>query len=315
MLSTTRFASVLVLLTFSAVVVGSQTFAVTLLGTGCPRPVIDRFGPSILVEAGDQKLIFDVGRGAIQRLGQAKVPYQKVDAVFLTHLHSDHIVGLPDLWLTGWIAERRDRPLLLFGPRGTERMMSKLEEAFDFDIRIRLYDDRSPPEGVLVFAKDVAEGIVYEKGGVRVTAFEVDHAPVKPAFGFRIDFDGRSIVLSGDTKPSENLVKYAKNVDVLIHEVATEESLRKLGRPSEWVNTILAHHTTPEQAGDIFTRTKPRLAVFSHFVLPSVNVEQLKTDTKRKYSGPVEVGEDLMKIKIGKTVTVQRFSTDRAPDR
>jgi ribonuclease Z len=120
-----------------------QEIKVTLLGTGSPPAVMNRFGPSTLVEAGGQKFIFDAGRGALQRLNQIKVHWQDVDGVFLTHLHSDHLVGFPDLWLTGWLvgAPGRDRPLMVWGPRGTKRMMSLLEQAFEYDIRIRLYDD------------------------------------------------------------------------------------------------------------------------------------------------------------------------------
>src|SRR5687767_15207193 len=121
---------------------------VSLLGTGTPVPAMNRFGPSILIEAGGQTFLFDAGRGAMQRLAQLKVRWQDVDGLFLTHLHSDHVVGFPDLWLTGWlVGSGRDRPLLVWGPRGTKRMMSHLEQAYDFDIRIRLYDDRTAPDG------------------------------------------------------------------------------------------------------------------------------------------------------------------------
>ena len=185
----------------------AQDIKVSLLGTGSPPPVMNRFGPSILVEAGGQKFLFDAGRGALQRLTQLKIRWQDVDGLFFTHLHSDHIVGFPDLWLTGWIVgpsgcERcggRTRPLRVWGPRGTTRMLSHLEQAYEFDIRIRLYDNRAAPDGIVVLAQDIAEGVVLEKNGVRVTAFEVDHKPVNPAFGFRVDFGGRSVVLNAAT--------------------------------------------------------------------------------------------------------------------
>ena len=226
-----------------------QTIKVTLLGTGAPAPVMNRFGPSILVEAGDQKLLFDVGRGSLQRLEQIKVKYKDIQGVFLTHLHSDHLVGFPDLWLTGWHFGNRDAPLRVWGPRGTARMMSHLEQAFDFDIKIRLYDDRPLPEGIIIEARDIVEGVVYEKNGVKITAFEVDHAPINPAFGYRIDYANRSVVLSGDTRLSENLIKYAKGADLLIHEVVASELFKRLRNNDERSKTVIAHHTTPEQAG------------------------------------------------------------------
>jgi ribonuclease Z len=268
---------------------------------------MSRFGPSILIEAGRQKLLFDAGRGAIQRLAQLKVRWQDVDGVFLTHLHSDHVVGFPDLWLTGWlVGPGRDRPVAVWGPRGTQRMMSKLEEAYDFDIRIRLYDDRAAPRGVLLAARDIEEGVVLDTNGLKVTAFEVDHSPVWPAFGYRIDYRGRSVVLSGDTRVSPNLVRHAQGVDVLVHEVASPESFKRAGVRPERAASVVAHHVTPEQAGEVFAKTRPRLAVYSHIVYPDAGEPDLIPPTRTTYSGRVEVGEDLMVIEVGDTIEVRR---------
>jgi ribonuclease Z len=279
---------------------------VTLLGTGSPPAVMNRFGPSILVEAGEQKFLFDAGRGALQRLNQVKVRWRDVQGVFLTHLHSDHVVGFPDLWLTGWLTPGRDVPLQVWGPRGTKKMMSHLEQAYEYDIRIRLYDDRASPDGVVILAEDVAGGFVYEKNGVKVTAFEVDHTPVKPAFGYRIDYAGRSVVLSGDTRVSENLIRHAQGVDLLVHEVAAPETFQRAGTPPERAKSVVAHHVTPEQAGEVFSRTKPKLAVYSHIVLPTATEQDLVPPTRKTYAGPLELGEDLMVMEVGETVVVRR---------
>lgn len=288
-----------------------QGIKVTLLGTGCPAPVMERFGPSTLVEAAGQKLIFDTGRGAMQRLKQANVRWQDIDGVFFTHLHSDHVVGFPDLWLTGWlVGERRDRPLSVFGPAGTKDMVYHFEQAFKFDIRIRIEDDRCQPEGAVIEATDIKEGIVYQKGGVKVTAFEVDHPPVKPAFGYRIDAGGRCVVLSGDTRFSENLIRHAQGVDLLIHEIIAPDSLSRAGYLSDRIARIAAHHTAPEQAGEVFARVKPKLAVYSHIVHPDATTDELIPPTRKVYSGPLEIGEDLMVIEVGEQVTVRR--SDRA---
>jgi len=290
---------------FSAVANG-QTIKVTLLGTGSPAPVMNRFGPSILVEAGDQKLIFDVGRGSLQRLTQAKVNYRDITAVFFTHLHSDHVVGFPDLWLSGWITNNRSKPLIVYGPAGTAKMMGHLAAAYEFDIAVRISDDKAAPNGVLIEPQDITEGVIFEKSGVKITAFVVDHRPIAPAFGYRIDMGKRSVVLSGDTRYSENLIKVAAGTDLLIHEVASAEGMKKSGQPEERQRSVVAHHTTAERAGELFLKVKPRLAVYSHIVPPFSDENSLISDTRSTYSGMLEVGEDLIVIEVGDKITVTR---------
>jgi ribonuclease Z len=278
---------------------------VTLLGTGGPPPVMERFGPSILVEAGGESLLFDVGRGALQRLFQLKPPLKEVRNVFLTHLHSDHLVGLPDLWLTGWLNGRPKTPMRIWGPRGTKKMMEYLNQAFEYDIRIRLYDDRTPPAGIIVLAEDIAEGVIYENNGVKVTAFEVDHAPIEPAFGYRIDYAGRAVVISGDTRFSEHLISCAKGADVVVHEVIAADLMRANSQNNlDVMERVIAHHTTPEQAGEIFNRIQPRLAVYTHIIPVNATAKDVIPQTRKTYVGPLELGEDLMVINIGDEVTV-----------
>ena len=286
----------------------AQDFKVTLLGTGNPRPVMSRFGPSILVEAGKEKLLFDCGRGATQRLYQLKIPFTEVTGLFLTHLHSDHTVGIPDLWLTGWVMGR-DTPLPVWGPEGTKAMLEHLQEAYAFDIHIRRdVDTKLPGAGAEVVARDIEEGVVYNSAGVKVTAFLVDHGEIKPAFGYRVDYGGHSVTMSGDTRPSENLIKYAQGTDVLIHEVIDPGSYGDVVKSdtSEQTKKIIEHHTTPEQAGSVFSRVKPKLAVYSHIVPP--DVPDVIPHTRKTYAGPLEVGEDLMSIEIGDQIEVHHPS-------
>jgi ribonuclease Z len=285
---------------------------VTLLGTASgPRAFVDKAGSSTLVEAGGERLLFDAGRGFMQRLVQSGFPMNAVTKLFLTHLHSDHVLGVPDLMLSPWAAApERKVPLEVWGPAGTRAMMRHLEEAFAFDIQMRRDVDESfSPEGIRMVARDIQAGKVYERNGVTVTAFLVSHGLVKPSYGYRVDYAGRSVALSGDTSPSENLVAACKGVDVLIHEAIDPDVLRRLVPNKARMDAIVARHTTPEQAADIFRKVSPRLAVFSHSPGTAAIVEQ----TRRAYRGRVEMGEDLMVIDIGAEVRVKRAVADVRP--
>jgi ribonuclease Z len=304
------------LLLFLCWSVRAQDLKVTLLGTGSPIPVMERFGPSALVEAGSEKLLVDCGRGASLRLWQLHIPLGAVTAVFLTHLHSDHIVGIPDLWLTGWLPPpfgHRAGAFQIWGPVGTKDLMANLQKAFATDIRFRTADG-IPPQGIAILAHDIAQGTVYEKNGMKVTAFEVDHATARPAFGYRIEYGQRSVVFSGDTRLSENLIRFSKGADLLVHEVAWARA--ELQRKSEAARIILGLHTTPEEAGTVFTRVKPRLAVYSHVVLVTTDpafTEPTSADvlklTRKTYDGPLEMGEDLMTISLGDKIDVHRSAS------
>jgi ribonuclease Z len=283
--------------------VPAKDIRVTLLGTASgPRAFVDKAGISTLVEAGGERLLFDAGRGSMQRLVQAGLPMNAVTKLFLTHLHSDHVIGVPDLMLSPWsAAPERKIPLEVWGPTGTRDMMRHLEEAFAFDIRMRRDVDESfSPDGIKVVAHDIQVGKVYETNGVTVTAFLVSHGLVKPSYGYRVDYAGRSVALSGDTSPSDNLVAACKGVDVLIHEAIDVDVLRRLVPDKSRMDAIVARHTTPEQAASIF-KVSPRLAVFSHSPGTTAIVDQ----TRRSYAGRVEMGEDLMVIDIGAEVRVK----------
>ena len=298
----------------------SSDFRVTLLGTGAPIPRPDRFGPSTLVEAGDQKFLIDAGRGATIRLCKIGVPIGQIDALLLTHYHSDHTSGVPDVWLTGWLHSHfgtRTGPFRVFGPVGAKNLMSNLERAYAADIEVRIADEKLPPEGIAVDVEEFSsDGAVYARNGVTIIAFEVDHGDViKPAYGYRIEYAGRSVVISGDTRFNENVIKFGAGADLLIHEVA-------IARPElmaeDYVQRIIAHHTLARDAGTVFARTRPKLAAYTHLVflaskqVPPATVADLLAETRQTYSGPLEVGEDLMCFEIGETVSVRRPPTLRS---
>jgi ribonuclease Z len=297
----------------ASVLAGEVTAAemtVTLLGTGTPTPRIGSFSASTLVEAGPERLIFDLGRGSSIRLFQKRIPLGSITAHFITHLHSDHIVGLPDMWLTGWLGTpygSRKSPMVIFGPKGTVAMTENLAKAFSEDIRIRIDDENYPPEGVAFAAKDIEPGPVYERNGVKVTAIEVDHGEkIKPSFGYVVEFDGKKVVLSGDTKPDGRVEKAAEGADLLIHEVAVIDPALLKDYPN--YRAIEDHHTSPEEAGKIFASAKPKLVVYSHIVFATVKPVQdvpedtLVARTRTTYNGPLIVGRDLMSFTISDKV-------------
>lgn len=290
---------------------------VTLLGTGSPIPAMDRFGPATLVEAGGQRLLFDAGRGASQRLWQLKVPLGAIDALFITHLHSDHTVGIPDVWLTSRLPTpygQRKAPLEVWGPDGTRDMMSNMHEAYTWDVRIRNEAEGIPVAGSSIVAHDVAEGVIYDRDGVTVTAFLVDHGEaLRPALGYRVEHAGHSVVISGDTRPSENLVRHATGTDVLVHEIAAARpELLERSASAPVARRILGWHTSPEEAAGVFSQVRPKLAVLTHIVLlttdpayPPPAAADVMTRLAAAWKGRAVLGADLMQIEIGDSVVVR----------
>ena len=293
--------------------VAAQGLRITLLGTGTPAPRPDRFGPATLVEAGTKKLLFDAGRGASIRMWQLGIPLSELDAVFVTHFHHDHISGLADLWLTGWLPPQfgqRSHALRVIGPTGTKQVTQGLLDAYALDIDIRVADEGLPRAGA---AFDVMEfsssSLVYDQDDVRVTAFTVNHGEfIKPAFGYRVDFADRSVLISGDTKFDENVIEAGSGVDVVIHEVVLADE--RLFEKYPALIAVKDHHTTPEEAGIVFREIRPKLAVYTHLVnlsapdIPELQLVDLVEQTRRTYSGPLVVGHDLMTIEVAENVVV-----------
>ena len=288
---------------FTAPAWAAGDFVVTLLGTASPAPRPDRMGPSTLVVVNGQRLLFDTGRGATIRLWQMRVPIGSLDATFLTHFHSDHTSGLPDVWLTGWIGTpygSRHTPFRLIGPIGTKTLMEHLEKAYQADIDIRHKNEGEPLEGIRTEVTEFkAPGVVWSKDGVTVTAVENDHG-VKPSFGYKVAFDRRSVVISGDTRPVPSIIEAARGMDLLIHEVAAARE------PLLAIPFFRAvHHTAPADAGRIFAEVRPKLAVYTHIVLlsnkdnPEPTIDDVVQETRKTYDGPLAVGTDLMSFDIG----------------
>jgi len=295
-------------------------FKVIMLGTGAPPPD-NRSGQSVLVDVNGLQLLFDAGRGVMTQLFAAGYSANDVDMTFITHLHSDHTVGLPDLFLTGLLNGpfgQRYRPFEITGVEGTKAMMDYIKLAYSADINIRTNDGEidDPSWHEIIATEFTEDGVVYEKDGVTVTAFENYHGDaIKPSYGYRVDYDGRSVVISGDTKYCENVIEHAKGVDLLLHSagMANEDLLKQNSALAEKAKTILGHHTPPEDLAKVLNQAQPKLAVLNHGVIisiaankfPQPTLEDIAQRTKDYgYTGSLVIGRDLMAFQIGETVKV-----------
>ncbi len=290
--------------------IAEDELIITVLGSGTPVPSKTQAGTAILVQAGGENIMFDCGRACSTRLAELDPSLiGKVDKLFISHLHSDHITGIPDFWLNGWAVDLRT-PMIIVGPEGTADMMSNLRAAYDYDIKVRLGDgvpattDGLDPD-VRELPAQISE-VVYDKGDIKVTAFSVPHASVKLAYGYRLDYKDKSVLISGDTSRSENIIKYGEGVDVLLHEVmapALVNILNKMATP-EQVATVVAAHTMADQTAEIFNLTKPGLAVYYHTRNDGPFAASLETVTRKTYDGPMAISHDLMQIRVGNDISV-----------
>lgn len=281
---------------------------VTLLGTGTPGADPHRFGPSTLVEAGSEKLIFDAGRGATIRLGQIGIDLADIGGVFITHFHSDHLNGLSDLWMSSYMAPTFRRiPLAIYGPPGIAGLARGLETAYkpDIDIRAAEYDalgmDFYPAGATFAATEFSDEGVVFDRGDVTVRAISVKHGS-GTAFGYRVDYRDDSVVISGDTSISRNLFEQARGADLIIHEVmAVDEEMLQSSPIWQGIRQL---HTTPEEAGTLFREVGAELAVYNHIGLVGVSEDVLVRETRKTYQGPLTIGEDLMAFVIDNCVAL-----------
>jgi ribonuclease Z len=300
-------AVLLALIAISGPAHSAEPMRVTLLGAGTPVPSPERFGYSTLIEAGGQKLVFDFGRGLTIRLAQLKVPFGTINAHFLTHFHSDHLVGLPDLWLTGRLRPlygQRNKEMVIYGPPGLMKLTRGLTEAFARDIEIRTRDENDPAAGIAFDVHEKMPGLMYDEGGVKVMSFVNDHGVfVVPSYGYTIEYDGHKVVLSGDTRYSAEVARQATGADLLVHCVTVIPDALLQQFPA--YKAIYEHLASPEDAGRVFAEARPKLAVYSHIGLNGdATQDDLVARTRKVYDGPLQIGRDLMAIEIADKPTV-----------
>ncbi len=270
--------------------------ALVMLGTGTPVPDAAAWGPAAAVVAGTRLFLVDAGAGVTRQLAAAGFPKVKdVTAVFLTHLHSDHTLGYPDLIFTTWIMGRR-QPLAVHGPPGLRRMTDGILDAWRDDVELRVKGlERETRDWLRVEAAEIRAGVVYDQGGVKVTAIPVSHGDWQ-AFAFRFDMPGRSITFSGDTAPSAALVEAARGTDVLVHEVYNGKRIAPEARPGgeHWPEYLRTYHTSDAELARIASQVKPGLLVLNHVLrLGGTDDEILQNIRAAGYEGRVVVAKDL----------------------
>lgn len=280
--------------------VGTQS-RVVLLGTGTPRPDPDRSGPATAIVVHDKAYLVDVGPGVVRRAqaafdrGITALAVANLTTAFITHLHSDHTVGYPDLIFTTWVQGRRE-PLNVYGPAGTEAMTNHIMQAWEVDIRVRSKGlEQRSVSGLTVRAHDIKPGLVLQDKNVRVTAFAVLHGELQQSFGYRFEAADRTIVISGDTSPSQALIEQCRQCDVLIHE-AFSESYQPADM-ANWLRYREQNHTTTTQLADIANKAQPRLLIVYHRGIgPSgreISDDQYLEEIRKTYRGQVVIGNDL----------------------
>lgn len=282
-----------------AAAAGADSTVVILLGTGNPYPDPTAQGPATAVVVGDRIFLFDAGPGVMRQMVAAGLPVRAgpLTRVFLTHLHSDHTLGLPDVILTSWVMGRH-LPLEIVGPPGTKAMTDHILAAWSEDIDIRTHGlERDFPGGERVAVHEqTAGGVVYDSAGVKITAIPVPHGTWKVAFGYRIDGPGKSVVISGDTRPSEALVRAATGVDVLIHESYPLSRLVPEERPDGnlWPQYMKSFHTSDVELGELASRARPGVLVLYHIVRMRGKDDELLAGVRQGgFTGRTVIGHDL----------------------
>jgi ribonuclease Z len=271
---------------------------VTLLGTGCPQAHPQRFGPASLLRTTNASFLVDCGSGVTQRLLAADSSGARLDAVLLSHLHSDHVVDLYQLIVSSW-HQGRERPQRIFGPPGTRAFAEATMALWRSEREQRIAWERRPSTAALEL--DVVEiegGAIWDTDGVRIFAFEVDHRPLAPAFGFRFETRECRVALSGDTTVCDNLVAWAKDVDLLVHECFIHRAMvaRRGGRSDAGLENVAAYHTLSSEVGKVATRAGARLLALNHFVPVEFDRDALLGEITADFAGPVVIGEDLLTL-------------------
>ena len=292
---------------------------VYVCGSGSPMPDAERAGPCLAVLAGSQAFIFDSGSGSIRKLGRMGFPMPKIQAMFLTHLHSDHIDGLGEALLQAWVAGGRSAPLPVYGPVGTDTVVDAFRKGYEIDqgYRVAHHGEKVvAPDGfggaaqIIALPDGTDNQVVYDQGGVKITVIRVDHAPIAPAFGYRVDYKGRSLTLSGDTVYSPSFTAASKGADLMLHEALNKKMVAALGKKlgergqaknAQIMTDIQNYHASPEDAARSAKEAGVQALVLYHLVPapPAKLIEPMFLgDAPKLFSGTLKVSHDGMIISL-----------------
>ncbi|MCI0707401.1 MAG: MBL fold metallo-hydrolase [Ignavibacteriae bacterium] len=288
-------AHIVALLSFPVYSFALQT-SVVLLGTGTPYPSPNNQGPATAIVVGDRYFLVDAGAGVMRQVNAAKLSLKGPTAAFITHLHSDHTLGYPDLIFTTWIMQRH-HPFAVYGPTGLQEMTDHFIAAYEQDIPIRTDGlEQETPEGYVVTVREITPGVIFDSLDVLVTAIPVPHGTWKEAYAYRFDTPDRSVVISGDMRPSEEFVLATQGVDVLVSEVYPEVRLAPEDRPGgeHWPQYMKEFHTSDVELGRMAARIQPKLLILHHIVwMGGTEKELLNGIRKGGFRGKTVIGKDL----------------------
>jgi ribonuclease BN (tRNA processing enzyme) len=271
-----------------------QAPQIVFLGTGTPRPQPDHQGQALAIRINEKIYLVDAGAGVARQASAAAMKMENLGVCFLTHLHTDHTLGLPDLVFTPWIMGRT-APLELYGPTGTTAMAESILKAYEQDINIRVNGmEGGNGTGYKVNPHDIKPGIVCQDGNLKVTAFPVEHGSWPEAYGYKFEVAGKTIVISGDTRPTKNVVHACNGCDVLIHEVYSGYGGTSQKSPEEWMKYMAAFHTSAEELGILATQARAKTLVVTHYIaMGSSNEIEMVNSVRKGFVGTIIVAHDL----------------------
>ena len=272
----------------------------TLLGTGCPKVDYKRFGPANLISTKMTNVLVDCGSGITQRLDQINISTADIDALFLTHLHSDHVIDLYQLIISSWHSYRT-KSWKIYGPKGTKKFVSKIMNAWQEERTQRIkYENRSSTKAFNIIVREFSTLGTINIKDLKIKYFEVDHKPVPFAYGFCFLKNNKKLTISGDTRPCENIMKFGQLSDVLLHEVFIENEIKETNkmRTLKTLHNVKDYHTPSSIVGKIASLTRCKRLVLTHLVPTKFNEKKLKKIVKKDFGKDPIIGRDLLKIKI-----------------